>query len=388
MKRLFTCVLLGLALGACDRDDPMGPPTIDADVARAGSPALGVMAYNVFVGARLGDLLLVESLDEIPFKALEVFGAVQATDFPERAEAIVDQIEGERPHLIGMQEVSLFRIQSPGDFLIGNPTQATTPVLDYLEILESALTARGLGYTAAAMSTNLDIELPIFNPQTGGLDDIRYTEFTVVLVRDDVDWSNPMSDNFQAKLPIVVDGLLITEKPSGWASVDIEFKGLPYRFVNTHLEPADDGGVLIPALAPIQAGQIAELLNVVDGAPYPVIMAGDFNSNADGGTTPTYGNVLDAGFVDTWLIGRPRGLGYTANQPPDLLNPTSELFHRIDFIFYRDGFSESTGRFQGSVMAERVGEEQSDRTPSGLWPSDHAGVSARLSIAPGLGHAE
>ena len=29
---------------------------------------------------------------------------------------------------------------------------------------------------------------------------------------------------------------------------------------------------------------------------------------------------------------------------------------------------------------ERVGYEQEDRTPSGLWPSDHAGVVARLTL--------
>jgi len=27
-----------------------------------------------------------------------------------------------------------------------------------------------------------------------------------------------------------------------------------------------------------------------------------------------------------------------------------------------------------------VGEEAEDKTPSGLWPSDHAGVEAKLSF--------
>lgn len=387
MKRFSTLVLLGLAVAACERDALMGTHESALSEERAGSPELGVMTYNVFVGARLEDLLLVENPNDVPIKALEILAAVQATNFPERAEAIVDQIERERPHLIGLQEVSLFRIQSPGDFLAGNPVAATTPVLDYMQILEDALAARGLGYTAAAKSTNLDIELPIANLQSGGLDDIRYTEFTVVLVRDDVDWRNPQSDNFAAYLPIDL-GFAVIQKPSGWASVDITFKGLPYRFVNTHLEPADAGGVLVPELAPLQAAQAAELLSVVSQYPNPVIMVGDFNSNADGGTTETYLDVLDAGFVDAWLIGPPRGSGFTANQPPHLLNPTSALFHRIDFVFYRDEFTRSTGYFQGSVEAELVGEEQTDRTASGLWPSDHAGVSAKLTIAPGEDHTE
>lgn len=195
--------------------------------------------------------------------------------------------------------------------------------------------------------------------------------------------------HFAAALPIELGGQTIY-KPSGWAAVDITYKDLPYRFLNTHLEPADvgPGGAVIPEIAQLQAYQLAELLGIVDRAPYPVIMVGDFNSDDDGSTTATYQDVRDAGFVDAWLIGRPRGRGHTANQAPDLQNPISELFHRIDFIFYRDEFTAATGQFQGSVKAELLGEEQGDRTDSGLWPSDHAGVSAVLTIAPGRGHTE
>ncbi len=333
-------------------------------------------------------MLLVEDPNDIPFETARLFGIVQQTNFPERAQAIVDQIERLHPHAIGLQEISLYRIQSPGDFLIGNPTPATTPVLDFLGILMQALADRGLSYSVAAVSENFDFELPIVNFNTGGLDDIRLTDFDVILVRDDVDWSNPQDANFAAALPVELGGqtLFILR---GWASVDLTFKGLPYRFVNTHLEPADIApGVIVPELAALQAAQLAELLGVVDGSPYPVVMVGDFNSAADGSTTETYADVIDAGFVDAWLIGPPRGVGYTSNQASDLLNPVSQLFHRIDFVFYRDEFTDRTGKFQGAVMADIVGEEQGDRTPSGLWPSDHAAVSASLTIAPGLGHTD
>jgi hypothetical protein len=33
-----------------------------------------------------------------------------------------------------------------------------------------------------------------------------------------------------------------------------------------------------------------------------------------------------------------------------------------------------------TVDADVVGEESTDRTPSGLWPSDHAGVVATLAL--------
>lgn len=387
MKRLlFPILALGLAISACDRDSLTGPnkPVFDAD--RAGSPALDVLTYNVYVGTPIDELLLVEDPNDIPFEAARLFGIAQQTDFPERAQAIVDQIERIRPHAIGLQEISLYRIQSPGDYLIGNPTPATTPVLDFLGILEQALADRGLSYSVAVASENFDIELPMVNFNTGGLDDIRLTDYDVILMRGDVDWSNPLDDNFAAALPIELGGqtLFILR---GWASVDLTLKDLPYRFVSTHLEPADIApGVVDPDLAALQAAQLAELLGVVDGSPYPVVMVGDFNSAADGSTTETYADVIDAGFVDAWLIGPPRGVGYTSNQASDLSNPVSQLFHRIDFVFYRDEFTRSTGKFQGAVMADIVGEEQGDRTPSGLWPSDHAAVSASLTIAPGLGH--
>ncbi len=389
MKRLTLAILmLGLALSGCDRDSLTGPNPPSLDVDRAGSPALDVMTYNVYVGAPINDLLLVEDPNEIPFEAARLFGIVQQTNFPERAQAIVDQIERIYPHAIGLQEISLYRIQSPGDFLIGNPTPATTPVLDFLGILMQALADRGLSYGVAAMSQNFDLEVPIVNFVTGGLDDIRLTDFDVILVRDDVTWTNPQSANFAAALPIELGGFTLFIL-RGWASVDITFKDLPYRFVNTHLEPADTApGVVVPELAALQAAQLAELLGVVGGSPYPVVMVGDFNSAADGSTTVTYRDVVDAGFVDAWLIGPPRGVGYTSNQAFDLLNPASQLFQRIDFVYYRDEFTRTTGQFQGAAKAQVVGEEQGDRTASGLWPSDHGGVGASLSIAPGRGHAE
>ena len=63
---------------------------------------------------------------------------------------------------MSLQEVSEFHVQSPGDFLVGNPTPAGTPVMDYLDMLLEALAARGASYTVAAKTRNFDIELPIY----------------------------------------------------------------------------------------------------------------------------------------------------------------------------------------------------------------------------------
>ena len=54
------------------------------------------------------------------------------------------------------------------------------------------------------------------------------------------------------------------------------------------------------------------------------------------------------------------------------------LDQRIDFILVRDEEGRSDESILESVFAIVVGDELEDRTPSGLWPSDHAGVVARL----------
>ena len=58
----------------------------------------------------------------------------------------------------------------------------------------------------------------------------------------------------------------------------------------------------------------------------------------------------------------------------DLLLP-DRLNRRIDHVFIRegDGFAP--------IQADVVGEEEADRTPSGLWPSDHAGVTASVRLS-------
>ena len=56
-------------------------------------------------------------------------------------------------------------------------------------------------------------------------------------------------------------------------------------------------------------------------------------------------------------------------------------FHeRIDFVLFRD---PKLGAIRGpfdALAASIVGNAPSDRTPSGLWPSDHAGVVATLRV--------
>jgi|SRR5216684_8942764 len=121
----------------------------------------------------------------------------------------------------------------------------------------------------------------------------------------------------------------------------------------------------------IQVAQANELLQGPGNTDLPLVFVGDLNSNADGSSTPTYGNLIAAGFADVWNIAG-SGSGFTCCQADDLLNPISSLSSRIDLVLFRGDFDV--------IDVDIVGEDPDDRTPSGLWPSDHAGVMATLQF--------
>jgi endonuclease/exonuclease/phosphatase family metal-dependent hydrolase len=67
----------------------------------------------------------------------------------------------------------------------------------------------------------------------------------------------------------------------------------------------------------------------------------------------------------------PADIGLTCCHGDDLREVGGPFYSRIDYVLLRNGFK--------AVAAGIVGEEPSDRL-SGLWPSDHAGVWARLRL--------
>jgi hypothetical protein len=207
--RVFLAVLvLGWSIAGCDENFVQD---------------LHVMTQNVYYGFDTGPLLSAASPEEIPVLAAQAYAQLLSTDFPERAGAIADEIARRKPHLIGLQEVALFRIQSPGDAVIGGTLPAETVLLDYLAILLSALADRGLDYRVAAKVQNVDVELPMVtgtDPLT--FDDIRLTDFDVILSRGDVQTGNAVGFNYASKLFIPSLGL---EVPRGFAAVNATLHG-------------------------------------------------------------------------------------------------------------------------------------------------------------------
>jgi endonuclease/exonuclease/phosphatase family metal-dependent hydrolase len=323
-------------------------------------PPFTLMTWNIYQGADLSPLFNATTPSEFVTAVGSAYNRIQATNFGERADSIADEIQKTRPDLIGLQEVILLRTQIPSD---GPATPATNITLDYLQILIDTLAERGLIYEPIVVQNGTDIEVP--GLISTGLVDIRLTDRDVILARannKDFTLSNIQGAQFAAKLPLTTPFGPISI-PRSWVSVDVTFdKGDKARIVSTHLEP----------LSPIIQGlQADELLNGPGNTHLPVVFIGDFNSNADGTGTPTYTKLIDAGFIDAWTI-KGKGNGFTCCQADDLLNNDSSLTERTDLMMLRGDFKVKN--------IGLVGNSQNDRTISGLWPSDHAGIVATLKL--------
>jgi endonuclease/exonuclease/phosphatase family metal-dependent hydrolase len=318
-----------------------------------------VVTRNLFVGTDLTPIFTAPTFPQLVGATTTAFLEVQATRFPERAEAIADEIAATRPDVVGLQEAVLIRTDTPAD---GPATPAETLASDYLEILLAALAARGLDYEAVSVVTNADNELP-----TALGFDVRATDRDAILVNRDrrprLKVSNAQAGNFLARvtLPTILGPV---EFPRGWTSVDVKFRGRPFRVVNTHLEGFSGA---------VQVAQGAELLAGPAGSGLPTLLVGDFNSRADGTGTPTYGLLRAAGFADAWSDVHPGDPGLTCCWETHLLSPVPPFDERIDLVLARGTLT--------ALGAEIVGEDAvADRTPSGLFHSDHAGVVAALGL--------
>jgi len=329
-----------------------------ADPPRLAQRQLTVATYNLYLGADLTPLFSATTQAELVQRAGQVYANVVKTDFPARAEAIAELLAANPPEVAGLQEVALWETGP-----IGGPL---TPSYDFLRLLLDALARQGLAYRPVAVNVNFSGgPIPI-----GATTAARFTDRDVILARADlpealVGVSNPESHNFAARLviPTGIPGLSFTV-PRGWSAVDVKVRGKTVRFANTHLEAFS---------APVRNAQAAELATALARSPHPVVLVGDLNSRPDD-MSGAYGTFSTAGYADAWTVVRGPEGGFTSGQSELLDNVPSLLDHRIDYVLYQPRAVEA-------LQAEVIGEELSDRTFSGLWPSDHAGVVATLHLA-------
>jgi endonuclease/exonuclease/phosphatase family metal-dependent hydrolase len=340
-------------------------------------PVVKVMTQNLYLGADL-DIILDEFDPDDPKASLLLFlQAVQSTNFSERAEALAQEIQRQKPDVIGLQEASLFEL-----FLV--PGAPPIPIADYKQILLDALQARNLNYVAAVTSQNAVVTSPV--PLDVDGDDVpdgyvRVTDQDAILVRRDVRISDVETREFSTlRLLPPIPGFPIWLK-RGYVALDISVRGKTYRFVNTHLE-TKGGNPLV------QEDQANELISALDDEQLAVILLGDFNSGPSDGDNSPYAQLSEAGYIDAWSerLGPRRNSddpGFTCCQDKSLLNPVSELDKRVDLIWVSPSLLEYPGKVFGRAIISKtvvIGDEPGDRTPTGLWPSDHAGVVSKLHV--------
>jgi endonuclease/exonuclease/phosphatase family metal-dependent hydrolase len=341
----------------------------------AAAQELRVLTWNLYLGAEIQSLAAAESPEEFFAGVQEALGQIAANNFPDRAGVLAAAIIEKDPDVVALQEVYNFTI---------NEQNAQPPFRDYLEDLLAALEAAGAFYEVAATVENLNISLP-YGPVVVGVIDRD-----VILVRENI---QTQVVDLSALCPgresldgctygviasIIIPDVGLIEFKRGYAAVDVLSGAPPVRFFDTHLEVRDPqpGNPFSPLVQRLQAMELTGVLNSVAPPDMPLIVAGDINSSPEDtdilfGLYPPPYMLLAADNYDTWTLRPGNAAGLTCCYAEDL-SIGADLYERIDVIF--------SNELPGQVRANVVGNDEAGRTPSGRWPSDHAGVAARLEF--------
>ena len=366
----------------------------------AGSKAdIHVMTQNQYLGADLGPIIAASTPAAVNAAMIQALIDVSNNNFPERVLALAESISDKRPHLVALQEVFGFSCLDPHG--TGLCSLFPNAFNDHLALTVSAL---GGQYRVAAEVRNLTLAppvlplpgIPVFLAPAAPPVFIQVIDRDVILARSDVETTpvafsclRPSQDgcNYNAVAPVSVAGIPINIE-RGFVGVDATVGGDDYRFINTHLEVKLLGGN--PASAILQPAQATELWlailhNDVFDPTRRLLVAGDFNSSPDDvspiGVPTAYRQLangvlinsapLPFGLADTWNLRPGKPDGFTCCELADLSNSPSMHDERVDIVF---AFPVPAGDVKANVLDAEV----DDKTPSGLWPSDHASLSVEL----------
>src|SRR4051794_426659 len=148
---VFACVAVAAQCGP-------GP----AQAAKA--PTVTVMTRNLFLGADLSPAIGAPTIPEAIDGAGTVWNELQATKFAERVVPLAREIKASRADLVGLQEVALWRKQTPSDggakpiSPLPGATPATAVDTDFLALLRARL---GSSYKVVVVQEEFDAELPV-----------------------------------------------------------------------------------------------------------------------------------------------------------------------------------------------------------------------------------
>jgi Endonuclease/Exonuclease/phosphatase family len=355
-----------------------------ADAGKPKKPAkVDVMTRNLYLGADLGPAIAAPTPGQAYTAVGDIYENMVDMNFNTRAKLLANEIEADKPELIGLQEVSMWRRDDVPD---ATPLDSTEVVYDYLELLLDELDRRGLNYTPAVIQQEADLEFPADvrgptpNSAPDGVPDFegRLTMRDVILVKDGVKVKETGSGNYSSNVFVNTGafGTVTVLRGYTWADVKVKKRTKPFRFVNTHLESFN---------AYFRLAQATELVggSGVTNVNKPIVLLGDLNSDPDDDSIdpagiPTansaaYDRIVgdeyaeDGGFadygveVDTCCFGE------------DLRDdPPAEFNSRIDHVLGKGAVVE--------LESKRIGDDPNNRSGTGLWPTDHAGVVAKLKV--------
>jgi endonuclease/exonuclease/phosphatase family metal-dependent hydrolase len=369
---LLAVVVAGLIVAtAASAAPPASPPN---------GSVVTVMSRNLYLGADLSPAIGAGDICSAIDAGGTILNDVDASNFPERAKLLADEIAGAKPDLVGLQEVALWRYQDQSDYAA---TPATTVRYDFLENLLDELSARGAGYSVAVVQDEFDQELPADRDHSdatndficGADEDGRLTMRDAILVRDGsgLDVSNPQQGHFDELYGVLLGGIVPIDVTRGWVSVDVATKKSSFHFVNTHLEAFGD-----PAIREAQARELFAPGGPLQ-VPGQVVLIGDINSGGPldrvgtGFTTPGDEGAYEALTDDFGMtnLGARQTCCY-----PDVFESVIGDYrfdHTVDHVMTKPAVNQ--------IRAYVTGADPSVTGAGGVVASDHGGVVSKLKLS-------
>lgn len=351
-----------------------------------------VMTRNLYLGADLTPGVQAKDLQGLVDAAGIILNQVDQNNFPARAKGLAAEIKQQKPDLVGMQEVALWRTGPCTESPI--PPIASTVKYDYLKSLLDELNKGKKLYRTVIAQPEFDFEVyantdgdqstaatgcPLGSEING-----RLTMRDVILARvGTVKTSKPKAGHFDTLLRVKPGGVTV-DVTRGWTAVDAKVGKRSFRFVNTHLEAFDNQASNHTSKeTDVTNGQIREAQGkelFAKGGPatgkLPVILLGDLNSDKKTEVKPgdalAYDALLGAGFVER-ATSNPLGCCLNANVlTSDGGGNISDFDHQVDHVMTNK-----------PKKVKLVSSGVTGRNPvNGFWDSDHAGLFSALKLLP------